>query len=144
MDTNAKKYKYSLFNKTVCVVICVVSALIACFLSGSIALTVANNNKNTSVYDNYIETKTAREHIVAGLQNAVYNAVNFNSDSHKNKLIAQKTVACNSVYNEIMSQYRDYVSSGEDAASFSTSGVTYAVQGAGTSAFPTILIKATI
>ena len=124
MDTNAKKYKYSLFNKTVFVVICVGSALIACFLSGSIALTVANNNKNTSVYDNYIETKTAREHIVAGLQNAVYNAVNFNSDSHKNKLIAQKTVACNSVYNEIMSQYRDYVSSGEDAASFSTSGVT--------------------
>lgn len=135
MDTNAKKYKYSLFNKTVCVVICVVSALIACFLSGSIALTVANNNKNTSVYDNYIETKTAREHIVAGLQNAVYNAVNFNNDSHKNKLIAQKNVACNSVYNEILSQYRDYVSSDEDAALFSTSGVTYAVQGAGTSGF---------
>ena len=90
MDTNAKKYKYSLFNKTVCVVICVVSALIACFLSGSIALTVANNNKNTSVYDNYIETKTAREHIVAGLQNAVYNAVNFNNDSHKTSLLRKK------------------------------------------------------
>lgn len=110
MATNAKKYKYSLFNKTVCVAVCIVCAMIACFLSASVALTVANNNKNGSNYNNYIETNTAREHIVRGIEYAASLAANPDTAEFKDKLVAQKYAACNAVYNDFI----DMLENGDD------------------------------
>lgn len=108
MDTNVKKFKYSYLGKLLCIVLALITGLSAIFLTTAEVLTVINNKVNGNDYSNYTLNTGVEYNIEESIANGV-NKVHLDPKGLEKNLKAQKTKACKSVYNKVMSQLNAYL-----------------------------------
>lgn len=108
MDTNVKKFKYSYLGKLLCVILALITGLSAIFLTTAAVVTVINNNVNGKDYSNYTLNTDVQYNIEQSIAYGV-NKVHLDPKGLEKHLKAQKTKACKSVYNKVMSQLNAYL-----------------------------------
>lgn len=108
MDTNVKKFKYSYLGKLLCIVLALITGLSAIFLTTAEVLTVINNKVNGNDYSYYTLNTGVECNIEESIANGV-NKVHLDPKGLEKHLKAQKTKACKSVYNKVMSQLNAYL-----------------------------------
>lgn len=108
LDTNVKKFKYSYLGKLLCVILALITGLSAMFLTTAEVLTVINNNVNGNDYSYYTLNTNVECNIEESIANGV-NKVHLDPKGLEKHLKAQKTKACKSVYNKVMSQLNSYL-----------------------------------
>ena len=108
MDTNVKKFKYSYLGKLLCVILALITGLSAIFLTTAEVLTVINNNVNGKDYSNYTLNTDVQYNLEQSIAYGV-NKVHLDPKGLEKHLKAQKTKACKSVYNKVMSQLNSYL-----------------------------------
>lgn len=108
MDTNVKKFKYSYLGKLLCIVLALITGLSAIFLTTAEVLTVINNKVNGNDYSNYTLNTNVQYNIEESIANGI-NKAHLDPKGLEKHLKAQKTKACKSVYNKVMSQLNAYL-----------------------------------
>lgn len=108
MDTNVKKFKYSYLGKLLCIVLALITGLSAIFLTTAEVLTVINNKVNGNDYSYYTLNTGVEYNIEESIANGV-NKVHLDPKGLEKHLNSQKTKACKSVYNKVMSQLNAYL-----------------------------------
>lgn len=108
MDTNVKKFKYSYLGKLLCIVLALITGLSAIFLTTAEVLTVINNNVNSNDYSYYTLNTGVERNIEESIADGV-NKVHLDPKGLEKNLNSQKTKACKSVYNKVMSQLNSYL-----------------------------------
>ena len=108
MDTNVKKFKYSYLGKLLCIILALITGLSAIFLTTAEVLTVINNKVNGDDYSYYTLNTGVECNIEESIANGV-NKVHLDPKGLEKHLKAQKTKACKSVYNKVMSQLNSYL-----------------------------------
>lgn len=108
LDTNVKKFKYSYLGKLLCIVLALITGLSAIFLTTAEVLTVINNNVNSNDYSYYTLNTGVERNIEESIADGV-NKVHLDPKGLEKNLNSQKTKACKSVYNKVMSQLNSYL-----------------------------------
>lgn len=108
MDTNVKKFKYSYLGKLLCIILALITGLSAIFLTTAEVLTVINNKVNGNDYSYYTLNTGVEYNIEESIANGV-NKVHLDPKGLEKHLNSQKTKACKSVYNKVMSQLNAYL-----------------------------------
>lgn len=108
LDTNVKKFKYSYLGKLLCVILALITGLSAIFLTTAEVLTVINNNVNSNDYSYYTLNTGVERNIEESIADGV-NKVHLDPKGLEKNLNSQKTKACKSVYNKVMSQLNSYL-----------------------------------
>ena len=108
LDTNVKKFKYSYLGKLLCIVLALITGLSSIFLTTAEVLTVINNNVNGNDYSYYTLNTGVEDNIEQSIANGV-NKVHLDPKGLEKHLKSQKTKACKSVYNKVMSQLNSYL-----------------------------------
>lgn len=108
MDTNVKKFKYSYLGKLLCIILALITGLSAIFLTTAEVLTVINNKVNGNDYSYYTLNTGVEDNIEESIANGV-NKVHLDPKGLEKNLNSQKTKACKSVYNKVMSQLNSYL-----------------------------------
>ncbi len=108
LDTNVKKFKYSYLGKLLCIILALITGLSAIFLTTAEVLTVINNNVNGNDYSYYTLNTNVECSIEESIANGV-NKVHLDPKELEKHLNSQKTKACKSVYNKVMSQLNAYL-----------------------------------
>lgn len=108
LDTNVKKFKYSYLGKLLCIILALVTGLSAIFLTTAEVLTVINNKVNGNDYSYYTLNTGVEYNIEESIANGV-NKVHLDPKGLEKHLNSQKTKACKSVYNKVMSQLNAYL-----------------------------------
>ena len=108
LDTNVKKFKYSYLGKLLCIVLALITGLSAIFLTTAEVLTVINNKVNGNDYSYYTLNTGVEYNIEESIANGV-NKVHLDPKGLEKHLNSQKTKACKSVYNKVMSQLNAYL-----------------------------------
>lgn len=108
LDTNVKKFKYSYLGKLLCIILALITGLSAIFLTTAEVLTVINNKVNGNDYSYYTLNTGVECSIEESIANGV-NKVHLDPKGLEKHLKAQKTKACKSVYNKVMSQLNAYL-----------------------------------
>ena len=108
LDTNVKKFKYSYLGKLLCIVLALITGLSAIFLTTAEVLTVINNKVNGNDYSYYTLNTGVECNIEESIANGV-NKVHLDPKGLEKHLNSQKTKACKSVYNKVMSQLNAYL-----------------------------------
>lgn len=108
MDTNVKKFKYSYLGKLLCIVLALITGLSAIFLTTAEVLTVINNKVNGNDYSNYTLNTDVQYNIEESIAYGI-NKVHLDPKGLEKNLNSQKTKACKSVYNKVMSQLNSYL-----------------------------------
>lgn len=108
MDTNVKKFKYSYLGKLLCIILALITGLSAIFLTTAEVLTVINNKVNGNDYSYYTLNTNVECNIEESIANGV-NKVHLDPKGLEKNLNSQKTKACKSVYNKVMSQLNSYL-----------------------------------
>lgn len=108
LDTNVKKFKYSYLGKLLCVILALITGLSAIFLTTAEVLTVINNNVNGNDYSYYTLNTGVEDNIEESIANGI-NKVHLDPKGLEKHLNSQKTKACKSVYNKVMSQLNAYL-----------------------------------
>lgn len=108
LDTNVKKFKYSYLGKLLCVILALITGLSAIFLTTAEVLTVINNNVNGNDYSYYTLNTGVECNIEQSIADGV-NKVHLDPKGLEKNLNSQKTKACKSVYNKVMSQLNSYL-----------------------------------
>lgn len=108
LDTNVKKFKYSYLGKLLCVILALITGLSAIFLTTAEVLTVINNNVNGNDYSYYTLNTGVECSIEQSIADGV-NKVHLDPKGLEKNLNSQKTKACKSVYNKVMSQLNSYL-----------------------------------
>ncbi len=125
LDTNVKKFKYSYLGKLLCIILALITGLSAIFLTTAEVLTVINNNVNGNDYSYY----TLNTNVECNIEQSIANGINkahLDPKGLEKHLNSQKTKACKSVYNKVMSQlnsYLDKLTIDEDG--FDQNGIQY-------------------
>ena len=125
MDTNVKKFKYSYLGKLLCIVLALITGLSAIFLTTAEVLTVINNKVNGNDYSYYTLNTGVEDNIEQSIANGI-NKAHLDPKGLEKHLNSQKTKACKSVYNKVMSQlnsYLDKLTIDEDG--FDQNGIQY-------------------
>ena len=108
LDTNVKKFKYSYLGKLLCIILALITGLSAIFLTTAEVLTVINNKVNGNDYSYYTLNTGVEYNIEESIANGV-NKVHLDPKGLEKHLNSQKTKACKSVYNKVMSQLNAYL-----------------------------------
>ena len=108
LDTNVKKFKYSYLGKLLCIILALITGLSAIFLTTAEVLTVINNNVNGNDYSYYTLNTGVECSIEQSIADGV-NKVHLDPKGLEKNLNSQKTKACKSVYNKVMSQLNSYL-----------------------------------
>ena len=108
LDTNVKKFKYSYLGKLLCIILALITGLSAIFLTTAEVLTVINNNVNGNDYSYYTLNTGVERNIEESIADGV-NKVHLDPKGLEKNLNSQKTKACKSVYNKVMSQLNSYL-----------------------------------
>ena len=108
MDTNVKKFKYSCLGKLLCIVLALITGLSAIFLTTAEVLTVINNKVNGNDYSYYTLNTGVECNIEESIAYGI-NKAHLDPKGLEKHLKAQKTKACKSVYNKVMSQLNAYL-----------------------------------
>ena len=108
MDTNVKKFKYSYLGKLLCIVLALITGLSAIFLTTAEVLTVINNKVNGNDYSYYTLNTGVECNIEESIAYGI-NKAHLDPKGLEKHLKAQKTKACKSVYNKVMSQLNAYL-----------------------------------
>lgn len=108
MDTNVKKFKYSYLGKLLCIILALITGLSAIFLTTAEVLTVINNKVNGNDYSYYTLNTGVECSIEQSIADGV-NKVHLDPKGLEKHLNSQKTKACKSVYNKVMSQLNAYL-----------------------------------
>lgn len=108
LDTNVKKFKYSYLGKLLCIILALITGLSAIFLTTAEVLTVINNKVNGNDCSYYTLNTNVECSIEESIANGV-NKVHLDPKGLEKHLKAQKTKACKSVYNKVMSQLNSYL-----------------------------------
>ena len=108
LDTNVKKFKYSYLGKLLCIILALITGLSAIFLTTAEVLTVINNKVNGNDYSYYTLNTGVEYNIEESIANGV-NKVHLDPKGLEKHLNSQKTQACKSVYNKVMSQLNAYL-----------------------------------
>ncbi len=108
LDTNVKKFKYSYLGKLLCIVLALITGLSAIFLTTAEVLTVINNKVNGNDYSYYTLNTGVECNIEESIANGI-NKAHLDPKGLEKHLNSQKTKACKSVYNKVMSQLNAYL-----------------------------------